>query len=111
MAATLRVRGLDRARRNLLRQLEGMRSVVAPTVMSEMAGEFRRELVRGSKRPGRPRQVRIGKMRGGLRVRFGWYGQPSGETERYAEKALDSATRRGFRRGVEKARRRFARFR
>ena len=108
----MRVRGLDRARRNLLRQLEGMRSVVAPTVMSEMAGEFRRELVRGSKRPGRPRQVRIGKMRRGtIRLRFGWFGEQTSATERYAEKALDSATRRGFRRGVEKARRRFARFR
>ena len=79
-----------------------------PPVVTEALGKtLVEEIVRGSKRPGRPRRARFVPAGSGGEVRIGWIGTDYRGVDDYLERPLDVALRRGFRRGVERARARF----
>ena len=110
MAVSMRVTGLKQAATRMRRGLRFVRHL-SGVVSEEMWKQFHAELVRGSKRPGRPRQSRFIPFRAGDyigRIEVGWYGTDYRRVRDYVREPKEAAIKRGFRLGAAKARRRFA---
>ena len=82
--------------------------MLPPVVTREMGETLAEEIVRGSRRPSRPRRARFVPKGDGGQVRFGWFGSPDEkQIDRYLDRPMRITLRRGFRRGVRKAQARF----
>ena len=107
MAVVMTVTGLRSAMRRMRRAARTAATELPPVVNAEMGKTLVEEIVRGSKRPSRPRRARFVPKGAGGYVEIGWYGRDFSAVDDYLERPLRITIRRGFRRGARKARARF----